>query len=371
MSGYFGLSSGSFDYDQLEGGPNAAKFTNTVGNGRITKIEMLVNDSSPNGNIKMGIYSDNSGDPDSLLLDCGETAVVNGFTVISGLNLEVTLNTVYWLTLVLENENTLRYDDGASHQAEYYTKAYGDLWEDPWPAATELSDVYCMRAFVELDYSMPASTASFSLTGVASNFLYIYLLLAVKSTYTFTANTINLVRGFLFPISIGSFSFSGSSILFSYAKGIAASVASFSLTGINTTLLTARNITASTVSFLLSGKTLNLLKGFLLQVIKVTFILSGITALFSFGYKVALSTISFALTGITTTFSRTRAIVITVSEYILIGITSSFTISRNDPGYNPLISFKREDRKFPFKNILDRIAKKFKREERQFGEDKE
>jgi hypothetical protein len=108
----FGLDSGTGTSNQRANLLQAMRFRNTAGTGTLTMLELLVNDSSPNGRVRLGVYADNNGRPGSCLLDAGEVNVANGWIAIDGLNLAVNEGTDYWLVFVLNTSNKIRYQSG-------------------------------------------------------------------------------------------------------------------------------------------------------------------------------------------------------------------------------------------------------------------
>ncbi|OGO32415.1 MAG: hypothetical protein A2Z29_02395 [Chloroflexi bacterium RBG_16_56_11] len=124
----FGLSSIEGSADESPNYLNAMRFQNTAGTGNLVKLEILIDDISPTGNVRMGIYADNNGSPGSRLLDAGEVNVSNGWVGSSGLNLPVTQGTYYWLVFVLQSTNRVSGRTGQpanSHHWYYY--AYNAL----------------------------------------------------------------------------------------------------------------------------------------------------------------------------------------------------------------------------------------------------
>jgi hypothetical protein len=117
--GYFGLSSGTNDNASGANYLVGTRYQNTVGAGTLTKIEYYLNDTTPTGNAGLAVYADNSGSPGALLYGSGQITLVNGWNVISGLSLAVTNGTWYWLTYLMQNDNTNRYSVGASNSMAY------------------------------------------------------------------------------------------------------------------------------------------------------------------------------------------------------------------------------------------------------------
>jgi VCBS repeat-containing protein len=124
----FGLNSGNSNGNDDPNYLSAVRFQNTAATGILTKLELLVNDTTPNGKVKLGVYADSNGAPGALLLDAGEVMVTNGWTAISGLNLAVTKGTYYWLAYDLLSANTIRYQSGqAANSNRWIARTYGAL----------------------------------------------------------------------------------------------------------------------------------------------------------------------------------------------------------------------------------------------------
>lgn len=74
----FGLNHGNDNNNDEPNYLSAVRMLNTAGTGTLVSIELLVNDETPNGFVRIGIYEDDEGKPGSLMVDAGEVAVVNG-----------------------------------------------------------------------------------------------------------------------------------------------------------------------------------------------------------------------------------------------------------------------------------------------------
>ena len=112
VAGTFGLNNGNNTYNQPANGLQAMRFQNTAGTGTLNKLELLVNDSTPAGKVRMGIFADSNGRPGARLLDAGEATVTNGWVSISNLNLPVVQGAYYWLAFNLQSANTIPYQGG-------------------------------------------------------------------------------------------------------------------------------------------------------------------------------------------------------------------------------------------------------------------
>jgi hypothetical protein len=178
----FGLSDGNADNTESSNRLHAMRFQNTAGTGLLNKLELLVNDSTPNDKVRMGVYSDSNGKPGVCLLDAGETNVTNGWISISGLSLPVSAGTYYWLAYNLQNRNTVQYQSGQPSHSHYWSNAsYGVLPADFQVAASNSNNrQYVMRATVAIDsvllqavddaYSVNASTTlNVAAPGVLAN----------------------------------------------------------------------------------------------------------------------------------------------------------------------------------------------------------
>ena len=118
----------------------------------MNELDILFDDATPNGNVRLGVYADNNGVPGSLLLDAGAVAVANGWVGKTGLSLQVNNGTYYWLAFNLQSANGVRYRSGQPASSHYWVgSAYGAL-----PANIRLAGAhannnqYVMRAIVTI-----------------------------------------------------------------------------------------------------------------------------------------------------------------------------------------------------------------------------
>jgi hypothetical protein len=166
----FGLDSGNGNWNQGSNILDAMRFQNKAGTGTLTKIEILFNDTTPHGKVRMGVFSDNNRKPGSRLLDAGEANVANGWVSIGNLNLSVTLNAYYWLAFDLQNQNGVRYQSGQSTGSHYWVGYnYGTL-----PGQFNLfranynSSPYVMRATVITNINPPDTMPPSTPDGLAA-----------------------------------------------------------------------------------------------------------------------------------------------------------------------------------------------------------
>ena len=101
-------------------------FRSSENPGVLTEIGILFNDSTPNGNVRLGIYADNNGAPGNLLLDAGAATVANGWVSKTGLSLNLP-NGTYWLAFVLSATNSVSSQSGGSKSLYWRSYTYGAL----------------------------------------------------------------------------------------------------------------------------------------------------------------------------------------------------------------------------------------------------
>ncbi|MDD5701603.1 MAG: hypothetical protein PHU23_06075 [Dehalococcoidales bacterium] len=156
----FGLSSGNITYDQFGNALQAMRFQNTCGSGTLTKLELLVNDSTPSGRVRLGVYADNNGKPGNLLLDAGEVNVDNGWVSVSKLKLPVANGQYYWLTYNLQSQNVIRGQSGQPSSSHYRVNGhtYGALPSSFPSGALVNNSQYVIRATVSAGQTNPEPT---------------------------------------------------------------------------------------------------------------------------------------------------------------------------------------------------------------------
>lgn len=146
----FGLNAGTNVYNETNNDLNAMRFLNNAATGTLTTIEMLFQDTTPNGLVRLGVYADNAGVPGALVLDAGQVAVANGWVSISGLNLPVTLNTYYWLSFNLQSPNGVTYQTGQAAQSHRWApSAFGPLPATYPGTSASSANQFVMRATVQ------------------------------------------------------------------------------------------------------------------------------------------------------------------------------------------------------------------------------
>jgi hypothetical protein len=124
----FGRDTGSSTSAEPANTLVCSRFQNTAGTGNLTQLEAFFNDTTPTGNVRMGVYADSSGSIGGRLLDAGVVAVANGWVAISGLSLGVTSGTYYWLATIMQSANSMQYQSSAgTNTLCWYNTTYGAL----------------------------------------------------------------------------------------------------------------------------------------------------------------------------------------------------------------------------------------------------
>jgi hypothetical protein len=97
--------------------------------GTITELRIKCNGS---GNVKVAIYSDSGGNPNSLLYSVGSTAVVGGVwnTILLPSSISVTKDTAYWLAYISNTNNICGWVTG-SEPKQYKVWAFSSNFPDP------------------------------------------------------------------------------------------------------------------------------------------------------------------------------------------------------------------------------------------------
>jgi len=147
----FGYNSGTAVYAEA---PNRIDFTrvqNTAGAGPLTALEIMFNQATGAGKIRLGLYSDNNNAVGSLLIDAGEVSAGPGWVGIYGLNgPALALNSYYWIAVVMSAPNTIEYlnSGSANNHAAVETFAYGPLPVNPIMTTPNWNTPYVMRGTV-------------------------------------------------------------------------------------------------------------------------------------------------------------------------------------------------------------------------------
>lgn len=149
------------------------------------------------------------------------------------------------------------------------------------------------------------------------------------------------------------------------AYEIVAALGTFALTGI---AINFRHffISITSQSFALTGIATNLLKDSLLSLVTGSINLTGKAVTLLKQSKISIVSQSFSLTGFTSNFYYgVGTLIAAVSSFLLTGKDILLSIIKNDPGYNPLICFKREPHKMERHEPIERKDPGFPRRNRQ------
>lgn len=100
-----GIDKGNKTYEVPGNVYNGQQFVNAVGDGRITKVELLVDDRNPTGVVWIGIYTST---PVLLMKSLGYMAVVDGWVSFDRLDIPVSGGMHYWVGFNLQSTNGIR-----------------------------------------------------------------------------------------------------------------------------------------------------------------------------------------------------------------------------------------------------------------------
>jgi RHS repeat-associated protein len=148
-NGTFGLDQGNITLSPSGNHIYLSRFQNSFGDGTLTKLQIKINDSTPTGKVRLGMYAgDAVGSVGSLLIDAGEIDVANGWIGIDNLHAEVESGSYYWLAFVMSANNSA--DGIVNYQQNTFATrylSYGPLPQTLNGIGTN-SGSYVMRAFV-------------------------------------------------------------------------------------------------------------------------------------------------------------------------------------------------------------------------------
>jgi RHS repeat-associated protein len=147
--GTFGLDTGSSTSTTTSGRIYLSRFQNNYNNGILTRLELKISDSTPNGNVRLGIYAgDAAGNVGSLLFDAGAIAVANGWIGVDNIYLEVDSGAYYWLAFNMSSSNVVSYQSNyGANTSAYKSQAYGSF-PSTLSGVTKSTNPYVMRATV-------------------------------------------------------------------------------------------------------------------------------------------------------------------------------------------------------------------------------
>jgi len=153
-TGTFGLNHGNNDNNDLPDYLSAVRMLNTAGTGTLISIELLVNDTTPKGNVHIGMYEDDNGKPGTLLVDAGETPVVSGWTKKDGLSVAVTKGDYYWFAYNISALNTVRYQTNRPPDSNRFVEYdYNNGLPTMFPGSSEDNRQVVMKGTVEINPS--------------------------------------------------------------------------------------------------------------------------------------------------------------------------------------------------------------------------
>jgi len=93
----------------VDGKSAAIKHTSPVGAVKVIEIGWYANDATQEANFEVGIYADNEGNPGAVVGSLSQTnakGTTTGWKRVTGLNIDITEETDYWLAVQLDETST-------------------------------------------------------------------------------------------------------------------------------------------------------------------------------------------------------------------------------------------------------------------------
>ena len=149
---------------------NATKFT-ASSSGTISTLFASVGGTigtSPNNQAQMGIYTDSSGSPGTLLRSSSSVSVTSGWNSFSISPTSITSGVTYWLAYNVngtsDSHNNLNYEAGSSNQSKWVSQTFG-TWPGTWSGGTFSSSQMSLYGVIDItNTSDHLDTGLFELT---------------------------------------------------------------------------------------------------------------------------------------------------------------------------------------------------------------
>lgn len=144
---------GGSSYGQAAGSIRCyAKFT-AAHTGNITSVEMYSSATEATSDMKIGLYTDNSGSPNSPVQAPTEVSNIGTWTTgwhsFTGLSIPVTASSVYWICAEFsEGLAALYYDSAGTNSYAIDAHTYANAWPDPMGEDELNGNQYSVRGTV-------------------------------------------------------------------------------------------------------------------------------------------------------------------------------------------------------------------------------
>jgi hypothetical protein len=221
-------------------------------------------------------------------------------------------------------------------------------------AAIYRAHVFELIAASGSPYTLTASPASFTFTGIAAGLRAARILACAKASFTFTGVAAGVFKGFkvagaaasfaltgvaatlratrTLPMAVGSFALSGIAAGLRAARVIPSSVGTFNVSGISAGLLSARRLTSSAGSFSFTGIAANLVYtpagAYVLTAAAGAFTFTGRTAGVLVAHRVAIAAGAFSLTGVSAGLRATRTVSGAAGAFTVNGVAAGLRADR-------------------------------------------
>ncbi|HEC64123.1 MAG TPA: hypothetical protein ENI23_02385 [bacterium] len=177
----------------IDGYARGQQDTSPVGNQTITEIGWYTENATQESNFEVGIYTDSGNSPDVVVGSLYQTnakGTSSGWIVATGLDIEISGETVYWICIQLDDTATTTTIDKNSNSKNYAYDSPRTTLTDPFgnravSSAGPLA-IYALYSGA-IDETVTPSTQTLSLTQQTPTLVYDYALDVNTQTLTLTA----------------------------------------------------------------------------------------------------------------------------------------------------------------------------------------
>ena len=205
------------------------------------------------------------------------------------------------------------------------------------------------------NYTLPADSGSFALTGTTANLEYHRLLAATQGSFAVTGTAATLRRDYALPAASASFALSGTDAELRLDRVLQAGSASSQIAGTDASLEYNRVLPAESASFQIVGTDATFIHdapgSYTLSAESASYGISAQPAALKYNRCLSADTASFAFTGSAASLRYARAVIAEAAVFALIGTDATFI---RTGGPEPIVSTV--ERTAVFRAAVDRAA---------------
>lgn len=202
------------------------------------------------------------------------------------------------------------------------------LYENPWQVFRAPSRKL-WAASSTTNYTLPADSASFALTGAAANLEYNRLLAAAQGSFALTGTNAALRRGYALAADSATFVATGTSAALKFDRMLQADAGSAQVAGTAASLEYNRVLSADSGAIQITGTDATLILdtpgSYTLLAQPGSFAVSGQDAALTFDRRVSADSGAFAFTGSAATLRYARAVIAEAGVFALTGTDATLT----------------------------------------------